>query len=323
MNAFVKKTVLAGMKACGVFALRRKKTSNTLRILAYHGVDVEKPGINDDGFMVPPEVFADQLKHVAKYFTPVSLDEVVSSVRNNKPWSENAVLVTFDDGYLNNVEVAAPILAKLGMSAVFFVTTGFIDGVCQPWWYVLRNWIVKAGASHVGEPPGFTGVKAESTVESIVHWEHYLKGLTAADRNREIDELGVRLNLAADSIYPFMSWDQLRSLKEMGHAVAPHTVSHINLGAETQRVVVSEVEASIQRIEEELGVKPLAYSYPYGRGSDIQPAVLSVLKDQGVEVGVTTVHGFNVQETDSLLLKRLNVTGGHVGLAFEKLMSMG
>jgi peptidoglycan/xylan/chitin deacetylase (PgdA/CDA1 family) len=306
----------------GAFALTRAGTRSQLRILAYHGVQEMTGLVNADGFQVAPSVFASQLEHVAEHFRVVSLGDVVSAIQNGEPWPDRAVLITFDDGYVNNIEHAAPQLTKMGFPAVFYVTTGFIDGTHVPWWYVVRTWIAKAGYAAVGLPTDHGKVASTSDKASLVAWENYLKGMTAAARNQAMEKMGKKLGYPAEIGISFMNWDQVRRLKSGGFDVAPHTVSHINLGSETQAVIEDEISRSIKRVQEEVA-PPASYSYPYGRQQDIQPGVLSILQAFGISVGVTTVHGFNKSRANSLLLKRLNITGNHRGVTFEKMLAIG
>jgi peptidoglycan/xylan/chitin deacetylase (PgdA/CDA1 family) len=68
-----------------------------------------------------------------RYFKVVPFSEQVSGLRAGRPMG-GTLSITFDDGYLDNFEVAVPILRKLGLPATFFVATGFVGSKVVPFW---------------------------------------------------------------------------------------------------------------------------------------------------------------------------------------------
>ncbi|HVQ28082.1 MAG TPA: polysaccharide deacetylase family protein [Vicinamibacteria bacterium] len=97
-----------------------------LRILTYHRVNDHHP---KDRLTVRPDAFRSQMEILRSSGRPVlSLGQAVRALRGEAPLPEEAVVVTFDDGYADNYEVALPILDRLGLSATFFLATGFMDG---------------------------------------------------------------------------------------------------------------------------------------------------------------------------------------------------
>ncbi len=317
----VKRFVLEAAAISGLFALGRRVTPETLRILAYHGVqDGVDPAVNFDGFQVPADIFRKQLEHLAGYYHVISPQEALRSLRGEADWPDRAVLITFDDGYQNNATVAAPILREFGMSAILFVTTGYLDGTHYPWWYSLRECVRTAGAASVGLP-GQPSAMA-SPEQCIAAWEEYLKSLSVDKRDEELRRLQERTG-SADRVIRMMTWDEARSLEAVSMVVAPHTATHPNLGVEAPTRAREDIRVSIERIGERLGHAPRWYSYPYGRVTDVASEIPSFLQSLGIEAAVTTVSGMNRRGENRYLLKRLNVSAGHQGRAFEKLLAIG
>ena len=96
---------------------------NGLRVLLYHKVnDVEgNPGA------VPTRLFADHVESLeAMGYRVVGLEEIVECFRRGTAPPANAILITFDDGYRDNLENAAPVLSRLGYPAVVFVSVGHV-----------------------------------------------------------------------------------------------------------------------------------------------------------------------------------------------------
>jgi peptidoglycan/xylan/chitin deacetylase (PgdA/CDA1 family) len=107
-----------------------------VRILLYHSVGEVDPG-DELGIRVERGEFRRQMSAVKEGFEVVSLREAVDRIEGRKPARQDSVVITFDDGYRDNHDAAAPILEELGLSATFFMTTGYIGGVKtspkRPW----------------------------------------------------------------------------------------------------------------------------------------------------------------------------------------------
>ena len=95
-----------------------------LIILCYHGVidDKKKNGIeNYSGKHILKKEFTKQLKFLKKKNCKfLSLDKVVENIKKKIPFEKNSFCVTFDDGFENNFTIAAPILKRLNIPAIFF-----------------------------------------------------------------------------------------------------------------------------------------------------------------------------------------------------------
>ena len=99
-------------------------TGRTLRILMYHKVNDLWPNPTT----VPTEVFAEQMRLLAELgYAPVSLDAVRDHYLDGLELPARAVLITFDDGYRDNLLNALPILREHGFPAVLFAPVGFLD----------------------------------------------------------------------------------------------------------------------------------------------------------------------------------------------------
>src|SRR5262245_41122226 len=96
----------------------------TLRVLMYHKVNDLRPNPTT----VPTGVFAEQMGLLGELgYTPVSLERVRDHYVEGVPLPPGAVLITFDDGYRDNLENALPILQRHGYPGVVFVPIGFLD----------------------------------------------------------------------------------------------------------------------------------------------------------------------------------------------------
>ena len=107
----------------GTIGRRRRSAPDGLRVLLYHKVN-DLPG---NPGSVPTPLFAEHMAMVAaEGYRPVSLDDVLDHLGRGVPLPPRATLITFDDGYRDNLVGAAPILARHGYPAVIFVSVGSI-----------------------------------------------------------------------------------------------------------------------------------------------------------------------------------------------------
>lgn len=312
--------LLRTARAGGLLSVVRSHNRRRARILAYHGVDDgEDPVVNFDGFQVPSKIFRQQLDHLARKYRVVPLSEFFSG----RPLPDHAVAITFDDGYRNNVRVAAPILKNFRMPATFFVTTGFLYGSHVPWWYELRMAITKATVPSidiVGESPLPVATSADK-VNALIRLEERLKSLPEEERKQILTAI-IRLSgCHKTDAYPMMNENDVRELIAMGFDVGPHTVSHVSLGHETESRAVQEAVDSVAHVGRLIKRVPICYSYPYGRPENISEAVVNALKEAGCRGAVTTTSGLNDSGTDPYRLRRLNISGNFDELAFEAVLS--
>ena len=97
----------------------------TLCVLMYHKVN----DLEGNSVTVPVGQFEEQMAQLGELgYTAVSLDAVLDHYVDRKPLPPQAVLITFDDGYRDNLENAVPILQRYGYPAVLFVPIGYLGG---------------------------------------------------------------------------------------------------------------------------------------------------------------------------------------------------
>ena len=98
-------------------------------ILMYHRVAEER----DDrlNLAVTPAHFAEQMEVLQRIARPAPLTEVADS-RGSA--ATRAVAVTFDDGYVDNVTAARPVLHRFGVPATFFIASGYVGASANFWW---------------------------------------------------------------------------------------------------------------------------------------------------------------------------------------------
>ena len=94
---------------------------NGVPILTYHSIDNSGSVISTS-----PEKFRNQMQFLSdSSFNVVSLEEIASCIREDRPFPPKTVAITFDDGFKNNFDIAYPILKEHGFTATIFLVTGY------------------------------------------------------------------------------------------------------------------------------------------------------------------------------------------------------
>lgn len=128
----LKSTMGRAAELAGIVSRRSRKS---VTIVTFHRVNDEQP---EDGLTCSAEKFGAFCRFFLKHFRVIPLSEQIDGYRRGRNMG-GTLSVTFDDGYVDNFAIAAPILRKLGIPATFFVTTSFIgSGIIAPWDQGLR-----------------------------------------------------------------------------------------------------------------------------------------------------------------------------------------
>ncbi|MGA0555848.1 polysaccharide deacetylase family protein [Larkinella sp. VNQ87] len=105
------------------------RTSKALAVLMFHKIDPER----QDSLTVSVRQLEQQLAWLQTHrYQIVTLRDVMTAIDQNRPLPPRSVLLTFDDGYVNNLTYALPVLQRFGRQAVVFVPTAFV-GQCNQW----------------------------------------------------------------------------------------------------------------------------------------------------------------------------------------------
>lgn len=110
--------------------LHRAILGNRAVIVAFHRVS---DSAAQSSLNCQPEVFRGLCEFFKRHFSVIPLSELIRRLSENRP-IDDMLSITFDDGYKDNFEVAAPILQACGLPATFFVATNFIDSTTVPFW---------------------------------------------------------------------------------------------------------------------------------------------------------------------------------------------
>ena len=274
---------------------------NKLSILIYHQVltaaDPMRPS------EPTAEVFDWQMRLLHDYFTPLSLDEALQHLKHNT-LPANAVCVTFDDGYLNNLMVAQPILAKYAIPATVYVATGFSNGL-NMWNDRLIYLFADATRQQLTLDDSLVTLSDwQNRRSQAQQWLKKLKYLPLGERLAKIEQF-YQQNSATEQAPLMMTPAQIKQLAECGVTIGAHTVNHPILKVLPEEQQQQEISRSKQQLEEWLGQSVQHFAYPNGaEGVDFDDVTLKLVQQAGFGSAVVTNWGVSDANTPPHLLKR-------------------
>jgi peptidoglycan/xylan/chitin deacetylase (PgdA/CDA1 family) len=218
--------------------------------------------------------------------------------------------ITFDDGYADNHDVALPVLRKHGLTATFFVATGFLDGgrmwndsVIEALRRCPRARLDLSGtvAASMGALELGDDASRRKAVEVALG---AIKYLGPEQRARWVEAIVARAGVKLPDDL-MMTSDQVRALHREGMSIGGHTVTHPILRGMPQDRVHAEIEDGRRELKGILGCPIDLFAYPNGRpGVDYDESTVQVLRELGLKVAVTTEWRAAVPGDDPLLLPR-------------------
>jgi peptidoglycan/xylan/chitin deacetylase (PgdA/CDA1 family) len=255
------------------------RASRSLAVLAYHEIR-------------DPERFTVQLDHVRRVTNPVTLGSVVRAAAGGPGLPPRAVLLTFDDGHRDVLEVAMPMLRERGLPAAAFVVAGLVGTDTPHWWTEVKELVQGGGnARHV------EGLTPDDTVRALKRVSDDVRLGTIADLQRSS---GQRARPVAQ-----LTADDLRALESAGVAVGNHSLSHPCLSRCHDEKIRNELERSHEIFTAELGHEPEAFAYPDG---DRDERVTNAVEHIGYRAAFLFDHRLSVSKPpDPLNISRLRM----------------
>ncbi len=300
---------------------RRGAFADRGAVLAYHRIASLKPDTH--GLCTPPEVFKTQLTLVAERCNPLPLHDLVSRAAQGRLPS-NAVAVTFDDGYLDNLEVASPILSRLGIPATFFVSGQGLDEEREGLWDTVER--ILAGDEPLPDRLRIEVDGAELDLPTRSTEERgaallALHGRLLAQDAPQREALIAALvewsgrDLAVRSTHRLLTSEELIELAERpGHEIGAHGMHHLLLTAHPEEVRTKELEENRALLEGLVGRPVRSLAYPYG-ACDFRTT--QIAEELGFTVACSVDSDPVTLDSDPLRLPRFEVGADVDGFEFR------
>ena len=283
-------------------------------VLLYHRV--AGPRLDPQLLDVAPQNFDAQMRVLAQRMAPLALSEFERRRRTGK-LPARAVAVTFDDGYADNLYVAAPRLEAHGIAATVFVTAGMIGRGREFWWDDVERIAFTPRALN-GLPPALSipwrsEDGAAVTEDQIgIHWNvtanldssprhrlyremvAVLRRLPVGDRDSLVSRWREWAGVAdgARESHRTLSIEELVALSEArGVSIGAHTLTHPSLAMLSATEQTYELCESRRQLETIIAKPVTAIAYPYGELLDVSGVTVAAARSAAFDMGLSNVAG--------------------------------
>jgi peptidoglycan/xylan/chitin deacetylase (PgdA/CDA1 family) len=305
--------VLRVIQADKIFRrINRKK----ILILAYHGLTDRNHDVLP-WTTIPVGAFEKQIRYISTKYRVFPLQKVVNEIKRGASLPDNTAVLTFDDGYRNNLTLALPILKKYNVPATIFLTAGYIG--TEKILPLDEAFLIIAGAQEKAPfitpelgigPILFDSPKAvyqgyKQTVAALKKLPTSLQKLHLA-RLRDFLKPEYKDSVLAD--FQMLTWGDVHKLLSSGLIdIGAHTISHEILTNVSHREAEQEILASKSLIEQWTGHTINLFAYPNGTPADYDDRHITCLKNTGFSCSVTTTGRLNRLDDNCFCLGRICV----------------
>ena len=264
------------------------------------------------------EISPFQLEKTIKYFKEnnylfLKIDQLQDYLLSQE--KRKFVIFTFDDGYIDNYTYAFPLMVKYKVPFTIYIASGFPDRQIVLWWYYLEDFILNRERISFEWNNHHYFYHCRNNYEKEKSF-YALRNLFIETWHTEIPDL-IKNVSDSKSFNPFekteelmLDWQQIKKLA--GNeliTIGGHTVNHLALSKQTQKMAVYEITHSKERIESQTGCFVEHFSFPFGSRNEVSSRDFELISRAGYRTGVTTqFSNIFVQHTGKLLsLPRITI----------------
>lgn len=311
MKSILIRIVLFLADIFGLNRLFRSMNSDKIRILMYHGVsDIKLPSFY--WTLLDRNVFLSQMAYIRKKYNVVGPESIYAEGNEVR----DRVVITFDDGLLNNYTTVLPILKESNMPAVCFVLPSLSEKNEMMWTDKLYAVLIE-DENNILDLSGFglgTWELASDPNRRADNIKKLIYKLKAAPHDKRVVILEYIFNdIAAGNIFDYgvfglMSQAQIKELSESGHFyIGAHTNSHPILSTMPASEQEKEIKGGMDKTAEwGINVMPV-FAYPNGRAEDFNEETVNILKQYDFKAALTTIDGLHDPADDKYRIKRINI----------------
>ncbi|MDQ6678292.1 MAG: polysaccharide deacetylase family protein, partial [Acidobacteriota bacterium] len=274
-------------------------TKPQLLVLNYHRIGNPEETLYDaQVFSTSAETLNEQVRYLKRRVELINLEEAIEIAEKRTPLRHTRVLLTFDDGYRDNYDLAFPILRSHGVQGVFFLPTQFIGTSLIPWWDEIAYLIQQAntGTIHLPGSPERTFELSHSNRRPVIEAALALyKSLPASSGELFLDDLAAQCHVercsAKDRL--FATWEEIAEMVRGGMAIGSHTHTHQILSRTSEQEQTDELSLSKRILEERLGGSITSLAYPVGLPDSFSVTTRTIAKNMHYRVAFSFHGGFN------------------------------
>jgi len=252
------------------------------------------------------------MEHLKRHYNVISIDECVEALREKRRLKPYSVVITFDDGYVNQYRYAFPVLKEKCLKATFFITTSFIGTDNLFWWDEFEYMLAYCEKAEITVPLDgremlfrLNGREQREGLCRTLGNEIFKKvNLRRCNELMQLfrDATGVDAYSNKEFIenYHCMDKGMIKEMMDAGMRFGSQTVHHAVLTNENCEVQKTEIEGSIDCLDTS---RPLHFCYPNG---SFNADTKRILESCGFQSALTVMGGFVNEGDDLYELKRIS-----------------
>lgn len=274
-----------------------------LLILIYHRV------LDEPDFMRPDEIdkeiFLWHMDLISNYFNVLPLDLALERMREDR-LPPRAVCITFDDGYVDNLYNATPILLKNNLTATFFIASGYLDGG-RMWNDSVIETVRKIEDKKLDlreiNLEEYELKSDEDRMLAAINIIQKIKYLPPELRQNKVDYITSIENNSSENL--MLTTNQLQQLHKEGMEIGGHTLTHPILSNLVKAKAEHEIAENKNILESIIKNKIKLFAYPNGKpGVDYLPEHMKMLKNNDYKAAFSTKWGVATKTSDVWQLPR-------------------
>lgn len=267
---------------------------------------------------VTPEEFDNQIRYIKENYNVVRFEDDWSNI------NEKTVVITFDDGYVDNFYNAVPILRKYNIPATFFISTNNIGTNSEFWWDELSSLFYNKENERIKFK--YNGIyynldTPENLRKSCLEIRSILMNMDPEKRRAELKLLHniMDIPLREHNCNRTMNKFEIQQLTQYENiSIGAHTKSHTRLSHLPVDIQMEEIKGSKEMLEQITGGKIETFSYPFGSDDDYTEKTVELVKYCGIKKAAVVKSGLYCREHGEYKIPRNTIVGGTTARQLKK-----
>lgn len=260
---------------------------NSCIILAYHRIGNSVDSLHD--LTVTLSHFKSQMQILKDHYTVLNIDQLSASLKSGH-LPQRSVVITFDDGYVDNLHFALPVIENLELPVTIYVTAGYIDYPGHFWWDQVARQLSKSNSDPAVVQASFNTLKYCNSIQRtklLAECSAQYGTLPASEEDRAV------------------STSELRTLaKSPFITIGSHSMSHPVFAMETPEQQWAELTRSRHLLETLIDKPVTHFALPFGEFKDFTGKTTALIRKAGYFTAVTTNRGPVFARSNPHLLRR-------------------
>lgn len=286
------------MRHLGMTKTLWKYRQNGVYCFNFHRVgDANNGSYDPNVFSCSAKDLQAHLHFIKSNFEIINQDYFIEIIASGQLIDKRLAYITFDDGYLDNYEVAFPILSAMKVPATFFVATGLIESKVIPWWDEIA-WHIKHCNLNELKLTSWrkTIVLSKATTnKNIREVLSQFKSASAPIEEQLIEFRNITGLVLEDYLSEFMTWAHLLEMESAGMTIGAHSHSHRIFSSLNAKELSHELSHAKKLLEQQLTNEVLSISYPVGNASTYNKDMFDEIERQGYQLAFTFRYFINQQ----------------------------